>query len=199
MRVRKSLGHAERGHELLERKRQILVMELMGKLEAARRAQEEAQQAMARAFEALRAAALAHGAERLFREGCGIPASHRMNVRIRSVMGVSVPEISFECDERELPFGLLSGASGADNVRKGFHDAARAVLDLAAVENAVMRLAREVKRTQRRVHALENIFIPDYQEMLKFIGDSLQEREREDLVIMKKVKRMRQPLQQTPY
>ena len=97
-----------------------------------------------------------------------------------------------EAVHTEQLFGLTAGASGADDVLKAFRDALAPIIRLAEVENAVMRLAHEVKRTQRRVHALENRFIPDYEETLEFIADSLAEREREDIVIMKKVKRRRE-------
>ncbi len=192
LRTRKSFERAREGYELLERKRQILVMELMGKMQAASVAQGQVREVMKRAFEALERAAVAAGSERLLREGCAIPVGHRLSIRTRSVMGVNVPEISFHSHRLPLPFGLLEGASGADEVCKSFHDALELIVRLAEVENAVLRLAREVKRTQRRVNALEKIFIPEYEDILKFIGDSLEERDREDMVIMKKVKLMRQ-------
>jgi len=192
LRIQRSLLRTQLGHDMLERKRQILVLEMMGKVEAARLAREEIQKAMARAFEALQRAALASGMERLARESCGIPATHTLTVSTRSVMGVDIPEIVFQCGGHGLRFGLTAWASGADEVMKCFHEALQPVLRLADLENAVLRLAREVKRTQRRVNALEKVFIPSYEETLKFIGESLDEREREGLVVMKKVKRMRQ-------
>jgi len=192
LKVGRSLERARQGHELLERKRQILVLELMQKVESARGAQKDVQQAMARAYEALRKAASSEGAERLARESCGIPTRHKLSISTRSVMGVDVPDVSFARDQTALPFGLLEGAGGADQVRACFLAALDAIVRLAETENGVLRLAREVKRTQRRVNALEKNFIPQYEETLKFIRDCLDEREREDLVIMKKVKRMRQ-------
>ncbi len=191
-RIQAGFERASQGYDLLERKRQILVMELMGMMEAARVIQQKVQAAMKRSFEALERAAVGAGSERLLREAAGIPTGHKITIRTRSVMGVKVPRISFQCLEHPFAFGLLIGASGADEVRKAFHDALDPIVSLAQVENAVLRLAREIKRTQRRVRALENIFLPQYKAVLKYIGDCLEERDREDLVIMKKVKRMRQ-------
>jgi len=59
---------------------------------------------------------------------------------------------------------------------------------LAEIENAVFRLAREVRKPQRRVNALEKIFIPSYVETLRFISDALEERERDEFIVMRKVK-----------
>jgi V/A-type H+-transporting ATPase subunit D len=164
LRVAHSLHRARQGYELLERKRQILVLELMSKVEGTRVIQKRVEEAMAQAHAALQRAAAAAGAERLVRESCAVPTTHRLNITTRSVMGVDVPDVHFTAERPALPFGLLAGAEGA----------------------------REVKRTQRRVNALEKNFIPQYEETLKFIRDCLQEREREDLVVMKKVKRVRQ-------
>jgi V/A-type H+-transporting ATPase subunit D len=190
MRMQDSLDHARRGYDLLERKRQILVMELMDNMEAARTAQQRVRDAMKKAFEALRRAAVQAGAERLARESCGIRPAHRLSIRTRSVMGVSVPDISFECPEAAMPFGLLAGAGGADEVREAFLRALEPIVELAQVENAILRLTRELKKTQRRVNALDNTFIPRYRDTLEFIEGVLQERQREELVVMKKVKAM---------
>jgi V/A-type H+-transporting ATPase subunit D len=192
LRMEKSLDRAQRGYDLLERKRQILVMELMDRMEAAKNIQMQVRLAMEKAYEALRKAARSGGIERLLREGCGMQGGHRVRVNTRSVMGVQVPEISFSGGHKKLPFGLLAGMSGADEVRESFHDALELTVQLAEVETAVLRLTRELKKTQRRVNALENTFIPNYEETLDFIGDSLEERAREDLVVMKKVKQIQE-------
>lgn len=192
LRTQRRLGRARHGYEMLERKRQILVVELMRKVEAARVAQEAVRETMARAYAALQTAALSAGTERLVRESCGIPADHKLQTSTHSVMGVAVPEISFESRGHVLRFALTAGASGADEVLERFHDALEPIVRLAEVENAVLRLAREIKRTQRRVNALEKTFIPDYEDTLKFIGESLDEREREELVIIKNIKRRRE-------
>ena len=192
LRMAHSLHRARQGYELLERKRQILVLELMSKVEGTRVIQKRVEEAMAQAHAALQRAAAAAGAERLVRESCAVPTTHRLNITTRSVMGVDVPDVRFTAERPALPFGLLAGAEGADEVLTRFQEALESIIRLAEIENAVMRLAREVKRTQRRVNALEKNFIPQYEETLKFIRDCLQEREREDLVVMKKVKRVRQ-------
>jgi V/A-type H+-transporting ATPase subunit D len=191
LKLQRSLRRAQQGYELLERKRQILALELMSKVEQARAVQKDVEEAMARAHEAFRAAAQASGVERLARESCAVPAAYRLDIGSRSVVGVAVPRVSFERARQALPFGLLGGAEGADETFVRFSEALAHVMRLAEVENAVLRLAREVKRTQRRVNALEKNFIPAYEDTLKYIRDCLDEREREDLVIMKKVKRMR--------
>jgi V/A-type H+-transporting ATPase subunit D len=74
---------------------------------------------------------------------------------------------------------------------RGFLDALPLVAELAEVENAVFRLAREIKRTQRRVNALEKTYIPQYKEALRYIDDALGERRREEFIVLRKVKHKR--------
>ena len=83
---------------------------------------------------------------------------------------------------------LGSGSALSDEVMVQFTNALDAIAHLAEVENAVFRLASEVRRTQRRVNALSKIFIPDYEETIDYIEDVLEERERESFVIMKMAK-----------
>ncbi len=194
-----TLERARQGCEMLERKRQILTLELMGRVGAARQAQGAVREALAGAYEALEEAAAGSGAERLVRESAGIPEGQSVQVRSRSLMGVRVPQVSFERAEQRMPFGFASGAAGADEVLRRFRAALEPIARLAELENAVLRLAREVKRTQRRANALEQTLIPNHEDTLKFIAESLEEREREDLVVMKKVKTMRLAARRAPH
>ena len=59
---------------------------------------------------------------------------------------------------------------------------------LAEVENAVFRLAEEIRKTSKRANALDKIQIPKYSELTKWIEDSLEEKEREDFFRLKRVK-----------
>lgn len=192
LRIQESLERAREGYDLLEQKRQILVMELMNRVEAARRAKRDIQRAMEEAYHALQEAAVTHGTDDLRRKADQVVMRHRLEMTSRSAMGISVPQVNCSVEELTPQFGLADWGSGADQVMVKFREALRLVARLAEVENAVFRLAREIKKTQRRVHALEKTFIPDYEETLNYIAQSLAERERENLVIMKKAKQKRE-------
>jgi len=186
--LRHSLEFAEEGYDLLEQKRQILVLELMGRLEAAKRAQKDVDEAMAAAFAALREAALRSGSEGLVRESLGIVRHHRLAYRGRPVMGIDLPMVTAEHEPPRPEFSTASASAASDEVMARFTQALDVVARLAQVENAVLRLASEVRRTQRRVNALDKIFIPDYKETVAYVEDVLEEREREQFVIMKMAK-----------
>ena len=50
------------------------------------------------------------------------------------------------------------------------------------------RLATAIKKAQRRANALQNILIPRYENMVKYIVDSLEEKEREEFSRLKVIK-----------
>ena len=184
-----NLTFAQEGFDLLEQKRQILIFELMSRLEAAKRAQKEVDEAMAGAFAALREDALRSGTEALVRESLGILRDHNVQVDSRSVMGIGLPRVAATHEEPRPAFSFGSTSALSDEVMRRFTEALDAIARLAEIENAVVRLASEVRRTQRRVNALEKVFIPDYKETIDYIDDVLEEREREQFVIMKMAKK----------
>jgi V/A-type H+-transporting ATPase subunit D len=187
--LRRNLERIQEGHDLLEQKRQILVMELMTQVEAARRVKEEVTQTMEAAHEALRRAAVRSGLSGLMRQSCGIAMDHRLTYRGRSVMGVPVPQIDCEPADFSLQFGLTDGRAQTDDVLRRFLEALRQVAELAEVENAVFRLAREIRRTQRRVNALQKQYVPLYKEAVRHIEAALAERQREEFIVLRRVKR----------
>ena len=189
--INQQLAFAEEGFELLEQKRQILVLELMGRVELARRVQAEIEELLRAAREALREAAVGAGTAQLVGESAGVRVTHRIRLESHNVVGLALPVVTSESDEPGAQFGLGRGTSKSDEVMKRFLEVLKRIGKLAEVENAVVRLAREVRRTQRRVNALEKIFIPDYRETQQYILEALEEREREGFVIMKMLKKRR--------
>jgi V/A-type H+-transporting ATPase subunit D len=187
--LQRALERTQEGHDLLEQKRQILIVELMSQLEGAKRVKDEVNQAMRAAFEALGRAAVQRGLGSLRRLSLGAAMEHAVRFRSRSVMGVPVPEIDCRAAAVSVQFSLNEEGGYADQVFLRFREALGLVAELAQVENAVIRLAREVRRTQRRVNALEKTYIPQYKESLKFIEEVLEERQREEFIVLRKVKR----------
>ncbi len=189
--LKANLVRVQEGHDLLEQKRQILVLELMTQAESAKRIREQIDETMSAAYEALRRAAVRVGITGLRRQSCGIRMDHTLTYRVRSVMGVQVPEVRCRPAPFGLQFALTEARSHTDEVLRRFLDALPLVAELAQVENAVFRLAREVKRTQRRVNALEKTYIPQYKRALKRIEGALEERQREEFLLLRKVKNKR--------
>ena len=181
----RELGFAREGYDLLEQKRQILVLELMQHVEAAKREQAEVDQALAAAHATLQQAATRVGSQNLARDALAVPVTQAVSVAERRVMGLSVPEIRTEHAAVQPTFGFAGGTIKSDETMAAFSKALEAISRLAQTQNAVFRIARELRKTQRRVNALDKIFIPDRLETLRYITGTLEERERESFVIMR--------------
>ena len=190
--ISRNLEFAREGSDLLEQKRQILVIELMSRIESARRLQQQVDEKMSDAYAALREAVLRAGSQAMARTAMAVLLQHKLKLESRPLMGIRIPMVETEHEKPGLELGVADNPALTDAVLRKFNDALETVGQLAEVQTVVFRVARELKKTQRRVNALEKIFLPDYEETLEFIVDSLEERERESFIIMKMLKRRKQ-------
>jgi V/A-type H+-transporting ATPase subunit D len=186
--LRKSLDFAQQGYELLDQKRTVLTMELISRLEAVRQTEHDLDPLLARAFAALRDTTIDFGSAALERKALSTVGRPEIKVSSRPVMGLSVPVLEIVGRKPVPQFGALDTPARLDDAVKLFEEALVHVTRLAELQNLVIRLARELRKTQRRVNALEKIFIPAYRETITYIADSLEERERESTVVMKMIK-----------
>ena len=186
--LRRQLEFAEEGYELLDQKRQILIFELMSRLGRARDAERRVAIAMAQAFASLRDALLQMGSDAVDRAGVAVRYDHQVEIAEQSLMGIRVPKVTVAAEALAAQFGVVGTSAHADRTMKQFVEVLTLVGELAELENAVLRLAQELRKTQRRVNALSKIFIPNYSETIDYITSSLEERERESFIIMKLIK-----------
>ncbi len=186
--LKKQLAFAEEGYDLLEQKRQILIFELMSRLNRARDAEQNVAEAIRRAFVALREAQMDSGSEAIDRASLAVNMDHQIDISDQHLMGMKIPQIKVRTEPVNAQFGV-GGTSASTDVAMGrFIDVLPLLAELAELENTVMRLARELRKTQRRCNALSKIFMPDYRETINYIMGSLEERERESFVILKMIR-----------
>lgn len=186
--LKRQLAFAEEGYDLLEQKRQILIMELMGRLKRAQEIESRLAEAMHRAFAALREAELDIGSTAIDSAALGAQAKHRLKLSTQHLMGLRIPRVEMEAGRPGTQFGVGGTSASTDMAMRRFTDLVPLLADLAELENAVLRLARELRKTQRRCNALSKLFIPDYRETIGYIVGALEEREREGFVIMKMIR-----------
>lgn len=184
----RQLEFAEEGFDLLEQKRQILIFELMSRLGRARDAERRVAEAMARAFAALHDASLEIGSDAVDRAAVGVRLDHQVEMAEQALMGIRIPAVSVAAEPAGVQFGVVGTSANTDLAMRRFVNVLELLGELAELENAVLRLARELRKTQRRTNALSKIFIPDYTETLSYIVSSLEERERESFIIMRMLK-----------
>ena len=186
--LKRQLAVAEEGYDLLEQKRQILVAELMRRLARVRDAQSEAARLLRRAFDALGEAQMDGGSEALDRASLAVRMDHEVELSGQHLMGMKIPRVAVRTEPVSVQFGVGGTSANADIAMSRFVEVLPLLAELAELENAVMRLALELRKTQRRCNALSKIFMPNYRETIGYIAGALEERERESFVILKMIR-----------
>ena len=187
MAAKKSLQLARRGYDLMGRKKNILVREIMSLLEQSRTIQDQIDRAYADAYEKLQKAHLFMGSCKDFARS--VPVDDSLEIVVRSVMGVELPVVRIDEGKKpELPYGLALTSSQLDDAYLAFEQVKALTVKLAETESNVIRLAEAISKTQKRTNALNNIMIPRLSEEIKFISDALDEKDREDFSRLKVIK-----------
>ena len=186
--LKRQLVFAEEGYDLLEQKRQILIFELMSRLARAQEVERDVIESLRRAFRALREATLDSGSDNLDGAALGVKIGPELNLSGQHLIGMRIPRIAAQIPPADAPFGVGGTSANTDVTMLRFVELLPKLAELAELQNAVMRLARELRKTQRRCNALSKIFIPTYRQTIVYIGGTLEERERESLTILKMIR-----------
>ena len=186
--TKKSYALAKLGFDLLDRKRNILVREMMALIDRAEEIQNKIDFTYEKAFSTLKKANIALGVcEELSQ---AIPEEKGLSISFKSVMGVEIPIINFKEQKiNGIPFGLYSSNSDLDKAYSCFREVLRLTASLAEVETSAYLLARDIKKTQKRANALKNIMIPRFETLINSITDALEEKEREEFSRLKVIKK----------
>jgi len=182
------LGFSKKGYDLLDKKRNVLIREMMGLVQRAKITQENIQENFESAFEALKIANITLGFNAVEELAISVPDTEDFQVLYHSVMGVEIPEVRFEETPLSVSYGFYRTNAALDEAMVKFRKVRFLTYELAEIENAVYKLAMEIKKTQKRANALDKIQIPKYKELVKNIEETLEEKEREDFFRLKKIK-----------
>ncbi|MEG0616019.1 MAG: V-type ATP synthase subunit D [Oscillospiraceae bacterium] len=188
---KKNLSLAKLGFDLLDRKRNVLMREMMQRIDEASALQVDIGDAFSRAYKALERANVTLGINKTL-EGYA-PEENGFTVTSRSVMGVELPTTSFKTTSPPRPlYGFLNTNIELDYATVCFAKVKELCARLAGTENSVYRLAFTIKKAQRRANMLENVVIPRYEENVKFISGVLEEHDREEFSRLKVIKHSKQ-------
>lgn len=185
--TQRSLALAKTGYELMDKKRNILIREMMLLVDKATSIQSEIDKVFSEAYASLIEANLSSGVIQSIAEA--VPVENGVRIRTKSVMGVEVPLVTLEENREEtVPYGLMETDAALDNAYSKFERVKELCVTLSEIENSVYRLAIAIKKTQRRANSLKNIVIPRQEATVKFIVNTLEEKEREEFSRMKIIK-----------
>ena len=191
MLAQNSLALAHQGYYLMDKKRNILLKELMNLIDEAKDIQEEIDSTFSRAYACLQRANIENGISKVQELAYTVPIESSIRIQTRSIMGTEIPHIKYDGRQNELTYSFGTTHESIDTAREAFREVKELTIKLAEVENAAYRLAGNIKKTQKRANALKNITIPMYSNLVYSINNALEEKEREEFTRLKVIKRMK--------
>lgn len=188
--IRKKLVLADKGHKLLEEKRDALVEKFFDVIDKRNELKKQVDTALEQAFQALIEAQMILGEEEVEQISFLTQDSGEISFDSDNIMGVKIPMMN--TDHIHLMSTPLYGFSETcprmDDAQRQFSTVLSQLLELAQVESSVNSLSVEIEKTKRRVNVLENTLIPKLHGTIKYIEMQLEEREREDFFRRKRIK-----------
>lgn len=191
MLAKNSLALAHQGYDLMDKKRNILLKELMSLIDEAKDIQEEIDQTFTKAYACLQCANIEHGISKVRELAFTVPIEDSIRIQTRSIMGTEIPHVKYDAKQNDLTYSFSTTRESIDIAREAFREVKDLTIKLSMVENAAYRLATNIKKTQKRANALKNITIPMYSNLVYTISNALEEKEREEFTRLKVIKRMK--------
>jgi V/A-type H+/Na+-transporting ATPase subunit D len=188
LKLNDELKFAMLGRELLDQKRSILVVELLTLVDQAVDYQSRVDKALLSASHSMQNTVMEMGRLKVANLFGAVTIESDIRLSDRKVMGVRLPKVETSFSEGGPYFSPEGTTLSVEDSLRGYRDALALMGRLAELKVSIMRLAREVKKTIRKVNALEKIVIPDLKETQAFTISRIEEAERESFILMKLVK-----------
>ena len=186
--AKNTLALCETGYGLLDKKRNILIREMMKLIDNAKEIQDKIETTFSEAYSALQQANIDIGIDTVEKIGLAIDIEDSLDVKFRSVMGVEIPIVIIKDTPTKPSYGMKNTTSSLDEAVLKFGDVKRLTKQLSQIEISVYRIADSVKKTQKRANALKNIMIPRYTAETRNIQNALEEKDREEFSRLKVIK-----------
>ncbi|MCI8763893.1 MAG: V-type ATP synthase subunit D [Lachnospiraceae bacterium] len=186
--AKNSLALASQGYELMDKKRNILLRELMALIDQAREIQSEIDTTYTEAYKALQLANVQLGIHFVEEMAASVPVENSIRIKTRSIMGTEIPLVQHEPEPMKLSYDYYSTRESLDEARLHFERVKDLTIKLSMIENSAYRLAASIRKTQKRANALKNITIPTYQALVADITNALEEKDREEFTRLKVIK-----------
>lgn len=192
IKAKNSLVLSKQGFELMDKKRNILIRELMDLIDKAKEIQDEIDTTFTYAYQCLQRANIEQGIHAVQEISYTTPIDNSITVKVRSVMGTEIPLVEYEKTDPMPTYGFFGTRESLDMAKQAFQKVKELTVKLSMVENSAYRLATNIQKTQKRANALKNITIPKYEVLVKDITNALEEKEREEFTRLKVIKQMKE-------
>jgi len=188
--IRKKLSLAEKGHKLLEEKRDALVEKFFEIIDKRNELRKGIRDDFGNAFLSLIQAQMILGESKVENASYLSTDIGEISLENDNIMGVRIPKLNQDniSTSTKPLYGFTETCSKLDDAQKKFNELITKLLDLAEIESGIKSLSVEIEKTKRRVHVLENNLIPKLFATIKYIEMQLEEREREDFFRRKRIK-----------
>ncbi|MBI4744111.1 MAG: V-type ATP synthase subunit D [Actinobacteria bacterium] len=183
---------ADEGKDLLKQKQDALLIEFMSLMDKVLSASQKLESVAKNAQYALTLAKAVDGVVSIKSVSFATKGEVTIDISGSYVMGVPVPEVKKKSVSRSIltrGYSVTGVSSRIDETAERFEEEVNVIIEIAAIETKLRRLGEEIQKTRRRVNALEHIVIPALKDQVKYIQMVLEERAREDLFRLKKVKK----------
>ena len=180
MLAKNSLALAQQGYDLMDL------------IDEARDIQDEIDSTFTYAYQCLQRANIEHGINLVSQLAYTVPIENSIVIQTRSIMGTEIPHVKYTPANVMPTYSFSTTRESIDLATKAFQKVKDLTVKLSMVENAAYRLATNIKKTQKRANALQNITIPMYTNLVYTISNALEEKEREEFTRLKVIKRMKE-------
>ena len=187
--AKNALALANQGFELMDKKRNILIRELMDLIDEARDIQTQIDTTFTYAYQCLQNANIEHGINMVEQLAYTVPIENSISIQTRSIMGTEIPRVKYIPGSGAPTYSFSTTRESIDLATQAFIKVKELTIKLSMVENAAYRLAANIKKTQKRANALKNITIPIYTKLVCDITNALEEKEREEFTRLKVIKK----------
>jgi V-type ATPase, D subunit len=189
LRTKDNLNLSRTGYNLIDKKRTVLIKEMMQQIEKAKEIQSDVKELFEKAYDVLQEANITMGVRQVQDIALSIDKAEHFDITYKSIMGLDVPTVKYEKPVLRPHYSMYMTGEAIDEAIMIFQKIKNLTYRLAETENTVYKLSIEIKKNQKRANALEKMQIPNLEETVKYISESLEEKEREDFYRLKKIKK----------
>ncbi|MDD5936408.1 MAG: V-type ATP synthase subunit D [Clostridiales bacterium] len=188
--AKNALALAQQGYELMDKKRNILIHELLDLINSSKNIQEELNSTFNEAYQALEKANVEMGIQHVEEFAQAVPLEKSVHIKMRSIMGTEIPLVTYDANQQNVPsYAFYDTRVSLDEACNKFNKVKALTMQLATIDNSAYHLAINIKKTQMRANALKNITIPNYLKLTKSIAESLEQKDLEEFTRLKVIKK----------
>ena len=191
MRLQSAIKLSKQGQTLLEQKKMILVNEKEKYEEKAKKLRHEINILFQEGYDFLKETSMDMGMDGIEKTSRTIKSEDEIDIKYKTIMGVEIPSIIWinKFDITNEKYNFYTTTISLDKTVCKFNEIKKIIIELTEIENTVKRLEIAIIKVQTRSNALQNIIIPEQQNIANSIANALEEKEREDFSRLKIIKK----------